>query len=237
MYNDDRKNRLMNTYAIVSEKKRNQTLVYKLQAKFESINWILIDNKEKLDLTFLKKHQVNKLFIPHWSYIIPAEIYLKYECIVFHMTDLPYGRGGSPLQNLIVRGHIETKISALRVVKELDAGPIYLKRNLSLTGTAEEIFVRGNRVIELMISEIIAKNLEPKKQEGEIVKFKRRKPEDSNISAVEDLKKTYDYIRMLDADGYPHAFLETSKLKYEFTKANFSTDEEIITAHVRIFKK
>ncbi len=231
------KNSLMKTYAIVSEKKRNQTLVDKLQVEFVSINWILIDDKEKFNLTFLKKHQVNKIFIPHWSYIIPAEIYLNYECIVFHMTDLPYGRGGSPLQNLIVRGHMETKISALRVVRELDAGPIYLKRDLSLTGTAEEIFIRGNKVIELMISEIISKNLEPKKQEGEIVKFKRRKPEDSDISAVEDLRKTYNYIRMLDADGYPHAFLETSKLKFEFTKANFNTDEQIITAHVRIFKK
>ena len=45
------------------------------------------------------------------------------------MTDLPYGRGGSPLQNLIINGHKETMMSALRCVQELDAGPIYLKKN------------------------------------------------------------------------------------------------------------
>ena len=152
----------MNTYAIVSEKTRNHTLIDKLQSEFKSISWILIDDKKKFNVTFLETHQITKIFIPHWSYIIPSEIYLNYECIVFHMTNLPYGRGGSPLQNLIVRGHTETKISALRVVKELDAGSIYLKRDLSLSGTAEEIYDRANEVIEPMISEIISKNLEPK---------------------------------------------------------------------------
>ncbi len=91
----------MKTYAIVSEKKRNQKLIDKLQSAFETINWILIDDKDNFNPAFLKAHQVNKIFIPHWSYIILPEIYLNYECIVFHMTDLPYGRGGSPLQNLL----------------------------------------------------------------------------------------------------------------------------------------
>ena len=39
------------------------------------------------------------IFFPHWSYYIPEEITNQWECVVFHMTDLPYGRGGSPLQN------------------------------------------------------------------------------------------------------------------------------------------
>jgi len=38
------------------------------------------------------------------------------------MTDLSYGRGGSPLQNLIVRGYKDTMISALWIEKELDSG-------------------------------------------------------------------------------------------------------------------
>ena len=42
------------------------------------------------------------------------------------MTDLPFGRGGSPLQNLIVRGYKETMLSAIKCVGEVDAGPIYI---------------------------------------------------------------------------------------------------------------
>ena len=225
------------TNIIVSEKEWNRNLISSLEKEYKNTNWLFINNKKDFTQDALSKQKIDKIFIPHWSYIIPKEIYSNYECIVFHMTDLPYGRGGSPLQNLIVRGHTETKISAIRVVKELDAGSIYLKKDLSLAGTAEEIFIRANAVIEHMISEIISKDLEPKVQEGDIVKFKRRKPEDSNISEVRDLKKVYDHIRMLDADGYPHAFLETSNIKLEFTNANYNKDDEIITAHVRIFKK
>ena len=227
----------MATYAIVSEKSWNQALLPELQTAFGFVEWVLIDDKSKFDVAYLKEHQIEKFFIPHWSYIIPAEIYLNYECIVFHMTDLPYGRGGSPLQNLIVKGHSTTKISALKVVKELDAGPVYLKKDLSLEGSAEEIFKRANQVIKLMIIEILSTDLEPEKQQGDIVKFKRRKPEDGNMAELHDLSKVYDYIRMLDATGYPNAFLETSDLKLEFTNAIFNPNDEIVTAHVRISKK
>ncbi|UAM97202.1 methionyl-tRNA formyltransferase [Polaribacter litorisediminis] len=225
------------TNIIVSEKKWNKDLISKLENQYKNTDWILIDHRDDFTCNFLGKRKIDKIFIPHWSYIIPESIYSNYECIVFHMTDLPFGRGGSPLQNLIVRGHKETQISALRVVKELDAGPIYLKRPLSLTGSATEIFTSANDMIERMILEIIAKDLKPKKQAGEIVTFKRRTPKESNLKEIEDLEKVFDYIRMLDAEGYPHAFLETSALKFEFTNANQNTDEEIITAHVRIFKK
>tara|TARA_R110002126_G_scaffold181187_2_gene329924 strand:- start:12172 stop:12858 length:687 start_codon:yes stop_codon:yes gene_type:complete len=225
------------TNIIVSEKKWNQNLIVTLKNQHKNVNWILIDNKNDFKTTFLSTLKINKIFVPHWSYFIPEDIYENYECIVFHMTDLPYGRGGSPLQNLIARGHTETKISAIRVVKELDAGPIYLKNDLSLIGTANEIFNKANGIIEVMISEIISNDLQPKEQEGQVVNFQRRKPEQGNMHTVGDVKKAYDYIRMLDADGYPSAFLDTATLKFEFTKANYNTDKNTMTAHVRISKK
>jgi methionyl-tRNA formyltransferase len=225
------------TNIILSEKKWNQNLISSLEHQHKNTNWLLINDKNDFNSSVLSTLKINKIFIPHWSYFIPEDIYARYECIVFHMTDLPFGRGGSPLQNLIVRGYKETQIAALSVVKELDAGPVYLKRALSLKGNATEIFTRANDIIELMISEIIAEDLKPKKQEGEIVNFKRRTPEQSNVKEIEDLEKVFDYIRMLDAEGYPHAFLETATLKFEFTNANHNTNDEIITANVRIFKK
>jgi methionyl-tRNA formyltransferase len=152
------------------------------------------------------------------------------------MTDLPYGRGGSPLQNLIVRGHKDTKVSAIKVCKDVDAGDVYLKRNLSLYGTAEEIFMRSSSVSVRMIEEIITKNLKPVPQEGKPVAFKRRKPEESNIADLSDLEKVYDYIRMLDAEGYPKAFLETEFFRFEFSRASLKADSSII-ADVRIIKK
>lgn len=152
------------------------------------------------------------------------------------MTDLPFGRGGSPLQNLIARGHTETKISAIRVNEGIDTGRVYLKEPLSLFGSAEEIFLRSSKVIEGMIEKIIEQNPEPQEQKGEPVIFKRRKPSESSISELREVQKLFDHIRMLDCEGYPPAFLETNHFRLEFTRASLKADNSII-ADVRIIKK
>ncbi len=64
-----------------------------------------IRDPKDLEVSKLLEFSPRYIFFPHWSWIIPKEIYEKFECVIFHMTDLPFGRGGSPLQNLIVRGH------------------------------------------------------------------------------------------------------------------------------------
>jgi len=182
--------------------------------------FVYIERKEDLSVEFLEKTEPRYVFLPHWSYLVPENVYENYECIIFHMTDVPFGRGGSPLQNLISRGIYETKISALRCVKELDAGPVYLKRPLSLYGSAEEIYLRASEIIEDMICQIIKEQPVPVEQTGEITCFPRRKPEQSNIAELTTLKQVFDHIRMLDANGYPHAFLETEHFRFEFERAS-----------------
>lgn len=201
----------------------------------EKYQAVIINNKNYLSAERLNILKPKYLFFPHWSYIIPSKIYNHYQCVVFHMTDLPYGRGGSPLQNLIVRGHQETKISALSVAKGMDTGDIYLKKPLSLLGTAEEVFLRAGKVIRLMTEEIIATEPQPVAQEGQVVLFQRRKPQDNDIKELDNLENIHDFIRMLDAEGYPKAFLETKHLRFEFTRSSLRKSEVI--ADVRIIKK
>lgn len=226
----------MENILIVSEKSWNKELVSYLQSTMPQYAFYLISQKEDFTVERIGSISPVKIFIPHWSYIIPSAIFERYECIVFHMTDLPYGRGGSPLQNLIVRGLTATKLSALRVEVGLDTGPVYLKMDLSLSGTAEEIFVRVNKLVGKMIVEIIQNNLQPVPQEGDPVVFKRRKPEQSDMSGLEKLGEIFDYIRMLDADGYPHAYIEKGEFRYEFTRASIKADGSIV-ADVKITKK
>lgn len=199
--------------------------------------WIRINRKEEFTEELLSRLQPDIIFIPHWSYIIPPAIFEKFECIVFHMTDLPFGRGGSPLQNLIVLGYKETVISALRVEEGLDTGDIYLKKKLSLHGTASDIFERSALVIKEMIEKIIKDKLLPVPQNGELVTFKRRGKQDGDISALVDMEKVYDYIRMLDCEGYPNAFIETPYFRFEFSHAVFSDTDKSLTANVRVIKK
>jgi len=55
-------------------------------------NTTIITNKD--ELTFEKVKLINPEYIlfPHWSWIIPKEIFENFTCVVFHMTDLPFGR-------------------------------------------------------------------------------------------------------------------------------------------------
>lgn len=178
-------------------------------------------NKEELTYEKLKELNPEYVFFTHWSYIIPAKIYENFNCVIFHMTDLPFGRGGSPLQNLISRGIYKTKISAIRCSKVLDGGDVYLKRDLDLSeGNASEIYTKAGMIVSEMIDEIISKKPVPVPQTGEPVCFKRRTPAESDMAELENIRQIYDYIRMLDAEGYPKAFLENNKkIRFEFCDA------------------
>jgi methionyl-tRNA formyltransferase len=206
-------------------------MVGRLEAR-SSYRFELISDPRLLTVERLTAIQPRFVFFPHWSNRIQASLYEQFECVIFHMTDLPLGRGGSPLQNLIARGVYETKISALRCVEGMDAGPVYLKRPLSLHGAAEEIFLRASSVIEDMIVRILHRHPRPRPQTGNPTIFKRRTPEEGNLAKTQTLLQAFDMIRMLDAEGYPSAFLEAGCFRIEFTRASRKTDH--VMADVRI---
>lgn len=196
----------------------------------------VITEKEKLTPEILSQYEPKYIFIPHWSYIIPEEVFGRWTCVVFHMTDLPFGRGGSPLQNLIVRGFTHTKISAIRVDKGLDTGDIYGKEELELSGTADEILRRASEIIfTKMIPYILEHDPQPVPQSGEVVTFRRRKPEDGRLLAEMDEKTIYDHIRMLDGEGYPNAFMELGDYVLRFCEAQY--EDGRVSAKVTFEKK
>ena len=172
------------------------------------------------------------VFFLHWSWIVPEAITARWECVVFHMTDLPYGRGGSPLQNLILRGHRETVLSAVRMTSVLDGGPVYARRRLSLEGSAQQIYERAAELAASMIASILRERPQPQPQVGEPTVFRRRTPADSRIPALPDASALHDFLRMLDADGYPRAFLDHEGFRYTFRDARL--DGERVYARVEI---
>jgi methionyl-tRNA formyltransferase len=181
--------------------------------------WHFVAAREELTLARLKELKPRYVFFLHWSWIVPTEITSAFECVCFHMTDVPYGRGGSPLQNLIERGHEKTRLTALRMADAVDAGPVYRKADLSLSGTAEQIYVRAANLSADLVAEMIVQHPAPLEQQGEPTLFVRRKPEQSAIPPGASLDKVHDHIRMLDADGYPPAFLVYGGLRFEFRRS------------------
>ncbi len=199
-----------------------------------SKNFIFVSNYSDLKKKIIKI-KPNIIFFIHWHNYIPKTIYSKYVCIGFHMTDLPYGRGGSPLQNLIIRKHQVTKLTAFKINNKLDSGPIYLKYSLNLSGNASQIYERLTLLSYRMVNKIINADISPREQRGKITNFKRRKPQQSLLNKNINIEEIYDFIRMLDAPGYPKAYLNLNKLKLEFT--NIQKSQEGLKAKVEILKK
>lgn len=221
----------MTTYVFASTKEWNLKPFYKKRAELPG-RWIVIS--DAADIEILREVSPRYAFFLHWSKIIPSAIVSSVECVCFHMTDLPFGRGGSPLQNLIALGKTQTMLSALRMTEELDAGPIYTKHPLDLSGSAEEIFARCANLAMDMVAEIVKTKATPTPQSGTPTVFKRRTPQQSAMPADASLKEVHDHIRMLDADTYPRAYLDSGGMRYTFSKASF--DEGKLRATVEITK-
>ena len=95
--------------------------------------------------------------------------------------------------------------------------------------------MRAAELTKEMIIQIVKEKPQLHKQQGEPVVFQRRKPSEGDIGKWESLLKVFDYIRMLDADTYPPAFLDKNNLHIEFTRA--SLKEGYILADAKIFIK
>lgn len=201
-----------------------------LELKLRSIDRyevMRIRARDELTIDTLAEFGPAFVIFPHWSWRIPDVVIDRYECVVFHMTDLPFGRGGSPLQNLVVRGVSTTQLSALRCDKVIDAGPIYLKMPLSTLGTAEEIFLRAAKLMFPIIVRIVDERIQPVAQSGEPTVFERRRPEQGDLATTASLDEIYDLIRMLDADGYPRAFINVGPIRLSFSRASLKSDAVI----------
>ncbi len=222
----------MQNIIIATIKEWNISNYFKFKILYkDKFNLHLVTNADELNEKYLQDLNPKYIFFPHWSWIIPKTLYNNFDCIVFHMTDLPYGRGGSPFQNLIIREIYDTKISALKVDDRLDTGKIYLKEDFNISiGSAEENFIKLSSVIfDKMIPQFLTTDLIAKSQVGTVVNFKRRTAKQSNIQTLENksIHKIYDFVRMLDAEGYPKAYIQLDNIKIEFSEINMKTDKLI----------
>jgi|AntAceMinimDraft_12_1070368.scaffolds.fasta_scaffold17141_3 methionyl-tRNA formyltransferase len=161
------------------------------------------------------------VFVLHWSWIIPKVLLDQAIFVCFHMTDLPFGRGGSPLQNLISVGISKTKLTAFVMDEGIDTGPILMKKELSLHGSASEIFLRQTLLSYAMANQIATSEIVPIDQSGEVVEFRRRSPDMSDTFDAATPHELYDSIRMVDADTYPRAYLQAERFRAEFRDVKF----------------
>jgi len=182
-------------------------------------NFILLKDPKKLKLRYIKKLDPKFIFFPDWSWIVSKDIINNYDCICIHESNLPKFRGGSPLQNQIIRGIRKTKSTAFLMTEGLDEGDILIQKNISLIGSLDEIFKRMIKNDYEIILEIVEGRFRRRKQKAKPTFFKRRKPSESELKSLDHSKRyLYDFIRML-AHPYPNAFLKVDSRKIIFKSA------------------
>jgi methionyl-tRNA formyltransferase len=222
----------MTNYVIASSKPWFSE--YSKSELFNELKIHEISKKEELNLTYLDKINPRYIFFPHWSWRVEPEILEKYECVVFHTAPLPFGRGGSPIQNLIVRGFKRAPVCALRMTNTLDGGPIYDSIEVSLEGSLSTIFQKIAACVERLIICICLETPVPRAQIGEPETFRRFTEKDNEIKEIFSIDMLYDRIRMVDGLDYPRAYLQYGGYRFNFTDAEIKGED--IYAKVKIHK-
>ena len=122
--------------------KLNLSPVHKF-AKENRINIFCPEKFSKIDIENIKKINPDVILVVAYGVILPNEV-LSIPCcgcVNVHASLLPKWRGAAPIERSIMSGDTKTGISIMKVVEELDHGPVYLQSEISIkeNDTYEEV--------------------------------------------------------------------------------------------------
>ena len=161
--------------------------------------------------SFVREYNPDFILFYGWSWIVDEDIIGDYKCIMLHPSKLPKYRGGSPIQNQIIRGVKDSAVTLFIMNEEMDSGDVVFQESMSLSGSIDDIF---NRIEDLGYKGTMQFLSDPtdgvKQIEEDATYFKRRTEQQSEIT-LKELKEQpaeyiYNKIRMLQ-DPYPNAFI------------------------------
>ena len=96
--------------------------------------------------TLFASHNADAAIVVAYGKILPAEFLnaTRHGCINVHFSLLPKYRGAAPVNWAIVNGERETGVTTMKIVEELDAGPILLQQPTQIEAheTAPELLTR-----------------------------------------------------------------------------------------------
>jgi methionyl-tRNA formyltransferase len=174
--------------------------------------------------SLLREYNPDFILFYGWSWVVDADIIGDYKCIMLHPSRLPKYRGGSPLQNQIIRGVKNSAVTLFIMNEEMDSGNIVFQESMSLSGSIDNIF---HKIEELGYKGTMQFLNSPtygvKQIEEDASYFKRRTEEQSEITLKELKEQSAEYIynkiRMLQ-DPYPNAyFISKDRKKIIFKDA------------------
>ena len=163
----------------------------------------------------LRREKIDVLLFVGWSWMVPKEMTDEFVCVCFHPSPLPKYRGGSPIQNQIIAGEKQSAVTLFRMTNGIDDGDVFEQEQYSLDGELWEVLERislaGAKAAGRMLSRFSKGDYSARPQDGsKATIFKRRKPEQSEITAGDiskmSARQLHDFVRALQ-DPYPNAFI------------------------------
>ncbi len=137
--------------------------------------------------------------------------------LVVHESDLPRGKGWSPLTWQILEGKNIIPITLLEAHDEIDSGNIYFQEFIQLDGheLVDELRAKQvNSTINLMIKFLENyPSVYSYPQQGSSSFYHRRKPIDSRLDIQKSILEQFNLLRVSDNERYP-AFFEHLNNKY-----------------------
>lgn len=133
---------------------------------------------------------------------------------VIHESDLPKGRGWSPLAWQILEGKTEIVVSAIVCAEKVDTGDILAQRILKLDGSelSDEINKKAFLVKASLVLDVINHPVN-KAQMGEPTYYKKRTPQDSELDPDKSIRSQFNLLRICE-DRFP-AFFHLNEHTYE----------------------
>jgi methionyl-tRNA formyltransferase len=152
------------------------------------------------------------LFLISCGEMISAEVRAQYgKTLVVHASDLPAGRGWSPLVWQVLEGRDEITLSLFEAVDEVDAGPILKKESFALNGDEmsdeihRKLFEVELALMDYAVENIDALNATPQPTDG-ITHYPKRSKGDSRLDPEKSIAEQFNLLRISDPLRYPCFF-------------------------------
>lgn len=144
--------------------------------------------------------------------------------LVVHESDLPKGKGFSPMTWQIIEGKNEIPICLIEASEKVDEGDIWIQDSISLNGSElceQWRAMQGEKTIELCLRFVKEHNeMVPKKQVGESSFYNRRGPEDSELNISKSIQEQFNLLRVVDNENYPgYFYINNTKYLLKIEKA------------------
>lgn len=127
--------------------------------------------------------------------------------IVIHASNLPQGKGFTPIKRQILAGINDIVLTMFEAVEDVDAGPYYMKEHLILNGyeLLDEIHAKlAEKIMNMSIR--FANNIgnyPPHAQIGEESFYPRFTEADDELDIDKSIREQFNHIRVADNNNHP----------------------------------